>query len=729
MIGLGSAGLFNKPSSGGGGGGAPTASSYIVIGADGTLTNERVLVGTAAQVILTDGGAGGNITLSLPQDIDLTSSPTFAQLTLEDGVLQSNLDLNVTGVDSASLFTFQPDPVGAAALTITATGVITPALNIVGTTSAPQITLDGDTTQQIRLTTYSDTLNPAHQFRHARGSAAAARRLNTGDALGTVQWQGGFAADDSSAASFSGNSATLQVVALENFTSTAKGTQFNFNTAAIGATAVATRASLTATAFTLGSGVDIVNSTGQNLRPDGESGTYGYFRFINAVNPGSPIPSGGTGVNQLWMHMYSRTDTASYFNPVISFRAFDGTNEEGAYELGVEGGWTTGGGFTVDKRVYLWDYQANSGAGGNIWYFDYFSPTEFHVGGSGNRMDIDMPYGNANTGWYSNDATAPQFLGRKYRGVYATGRRAQSGDTLVTFDGAGGLAADDSSLPDLDGAASGRMMFLATQSHTASAKGTSWAVQTTADGSTTLVTRLALSQDGQLSNTVEGAFNPTFTRLSNNAAGMSVATVKGRGDRTAPRRVQSGDVLGGINMFGHEAVDDSTNSTASTSLVGANLRGVALEAFTSTAHGSYVQVQTASTGGTTANTKLAVSVEKALTNNSATNIISATIASGSAIGGTIRYVIEVTNGTDYQVETGYVTYTAANKAGTVTATATEHDSQQTVTSGTLATTWAISAASPAVISVNANSSLTPSGGYPRITFSMENHGRQAIAFV
>lgn len=109
MIGISSAGLFGRPA-GGGGGGAPTASSYIVIGADGTLTNERVLVGTAAQVILTDGGAGGNITLSLPQDIDLTSSPTFAQLTLEDGVLQSNLDFNLFGVDSASMFNFQPDP-------------------------------------------------------------------------------------------------------------------------------------------------------------------------------------------------------------------------------------------------------------------------------------------------------------------------------------------------------------------------------------------------------------------------------------------------------------------------------------------------------------------------------------------------------------------------------------------------------------------------------------------
>ena len=50
---------------GGGGGGAPVSAEYIVLAPDGVLTNERVLTGTPGQVTLTDGGAGGPVTLGL----------------------------------------------------------------------------------------------------------------------------------------------------------------------------------------------------------------------------------------------------------------------------------------------------------------------------------------------------------------------------------------------------------------------------------------------------------------------------------------------------------------------------------------------------------------------------------------------------------------------------------------------------------------------------------------
>ncbi len=45
---------------------APVTSPYIVVSADGTLTNERILTGTANQITVTDGGPGGNIVLSIP---------------------------------------------------------------------------------------------------------------------------------------------------------------------------------------------------------------------------------------------------------------------------------------------------------------------------------------------------------------------------------------------------------------------------------------------------------------------------------------------------------------------------------------------------------------------------------------------------------------------------------------------------------------------------------------
>ena len=48
---------------GGSGGGAPTTASYVVIGLDGDLSNERTLVGGTG-VSVSDGGAGGNVTIT-----------------------------------------------------------------------------------------------------------------------------------------------------------------------------------------------------------------------------------------------------------------------------------------------------------------------------------------------------------------------------------------------------------------------------------------------------------------------------------------------------------------------------------------------------------------------------------------------------------------------------------------------------------------------------------------
>lgn len=118
---------------------------------------------------------------------------------------------------------------------------------------------------------------------------------------------------------------------------------------------------------------------------------------------------------------------------------------------------------------------------------------------------------------------------------------------------------------------------------------------------------------------------------------------------------------------------------------------------------------------------------KVLTNNNAITVVNADIANGTSVGGLITYTIEVWNGTDNQVESGQAIYSAMNKAGTVTTTITEINSQQNLNSGTLATTWAASAANPVAISINANSSLTPNTGFPRITYSIQNFGQQAVA--
>lgn len=66
----------------GGGGGAPTNAQYVTLATDGTLSQERVLTGTANQITVTDGGAGSTVTLATPQNIHTGAEPTFAGLTL-----------------------------------------------------------------------------------------------------------------------------------------------------------------------------------------------------------------------------------------------------------------------------------------------------------------------------------------------------------------------------------------------------------------------------------------------------------------------------------------------------------------------------------------------------------------------------------------------------------------------------------------------------------------------
>ncbi len=63
------------------GGGAPLNASFVTIAANATLTNERVLTGTANQVVITDHGANSTVVLSLPQDIATASRPSFAGFT------------------------------------------------------------------------------------------------------------------------------------------------------------------------------------------------------------------------------------------------------------------------------------------------------------------------------------------------------------------------------------------------------------------------------------------------------------------------------------------------------------------------------------------------------------------------------------------------------------------------------------------------------------------------
>ncbi len=63
------------------GGGATTA-EYVTLALDASLSAERVLTGTANQIVITDNGANSTVVLSTPQNIHTAATPAFAGLTI-----------------------------------------------------------------------------------------------------------------------------------------------------------------------------------------------------------------------------------------------------------------------------------------------------------------------------------------------------------------------------------------------------------------------------------------------------------------------------------------------------------------------------------------------------------------------------------------------------------------------------------------------------------------------
>lgn len=318
-----------------------------------------------------------------------------------------------------------------------------------------------------------------------------------------------------------------------------------------------------------------------------------------------------------------------------------------------------------------------------------------------------------------------------------------TGTELARLIGAGEGAADFTS------AYRAAVRLLATEDHNSAANGSEIILSTTKTGG--IITRdwLRLTNDGRVH--IGSDLGPVIgvgeaLRLVREASAASESTgftlehyrngqtntnanILGRtafNTAASPRRIQAETVLMRIAGTGYQAVDDTTLATVIGTARYA-LDGISAEAFTSTGQGTRIQEQTTPLGATAMSIRRIVGAMKVLTNNTAISVLAATCAAGSIASGTLRYAIEVTNGTDYQAEVGQANYTVVNKAGTFTVLITEVNSQQSLSSGTLATTWSISGANPAVISINANSSLTPSAGYPRILFTVENLGVQLIA--
>ena len=124
----------------------------------------------------------------------------------------------------------------------------------------------------------------------------------------------------------------------------------------------------------------------------------------------------------------------------------------------------------------------------------------------------------------------------------------------------------------------------------------------------------------------------------------------------------------------------------------------------------YSRLPTSSTSDNTAMNALLIPSEKNLVNNTATSIFSIPLTSLGMAGGNISITINVTDGTDIQSYTGYISFSAVNKAGTYTTSIHYNGTPDIVMSNisTLVVTPSILTGTNIItIQVNANSSLTP----------------------
>jgi len=100
-----------------------------------------------------------------------------------------------------------------------------------------------------------------------------------------------------------------------------------------------------------------------------------------------------------------------------------------------------------------------------------------------------------------------------------------------------------------------------------------------------------------------------------------------------------------------------------------------------------------------------------LTNNSATDLFTVTLAAGEVVTGKLFYGLNVTGGTnDLQAHSGELTFVCVNKGGTVTKDIDEvylaASETVIVTAGTFADTWAMKAGDVCTVTLNMDSNLS-----------------------
>lgn len=96
-----------------------------------------------------------------------------------------------------------------------------------------------------------------------------------------------------------------------------------------------------------------------------------------------------------------------------------------------------------------------------------------------------------------------------------------------------------------------------------------------------------------------------------------------------------------------------------------------------------------------------------LTESTATSVVTIPVAASKIVGGRLTYTVSANDGTDFQSTTGEITFSAVDKAGTVTTAIAASAETSAASAGTLSSTWtAVASTTNVILKCNAVSSLT-----------------------
>lgn len=378
-----------------------------------TLTVTRAIEGPSASIKNTAGktywivavpvtAASWNAVLASlgasPQGLQTTSSPSFTGLTVDTTTLK---------VDNTN------DRVGI--------GI-----------AAPEVSLHGQNASGAFLVSLdSFAANTALRQRRGNGTASAITRAASGEALGNFQFWPAFKDDAASGAVFSASNATFRAVMRENATTTGRGTRFEFQPTAVGATAVATAATIDSDGIDVASGhslsvghdtfsttfanglhfsqsstgvADIRNNNAAKFRFDPTQGSRGQMQWFSSVEARphmqleDAIAAGGTDHTDTRLSLFGRSGAgavANFFTAQVNMGAIDGTSAATSYGWITDGTWTNGGGFGSNTKWILFDQignkhlithnQSDTDA---LWFFDD-SAGSLKVGGTASRGTTD----------------------------------------------------------------------------------------------------------------------------------------------------------------------------------------------------------------------------------------------------------------------------------------------------------------------------------------------------